>query len=278
VTRWRRLGRHRARARSAPWAQKETEIVNSLAGKIAVVTGGASGIGAATARLFAEAGAKVVIGDVQDGSAVAAEVGGVFHATDVRRSEDVAALVQRAVREHGRLDVLFNNAGIERHSPLAATDDEVHRSIIDVNVNGVFYGLKHGILAMAQNPGPVRGSIVNTASVAGLVGTVMLGSYNASKHAVVGLTRNAALEYGPMGIRVNAVCPGIIRTPMLMQGFEVTPEALEIFARVHPLKRLGEPEEVARLVCFLASDDAAFITGQAIAIDGGMTAGPVPQG
>jgi NAD(P)-dependent dehydrogenase (short-subunit alcohol dehydrogenase family) len=227
--------------------------VNSLASKIAIVTGGASGIGAATARLFAKAGAKVVIGDLQDGSAV-------------------------AVREHGRLDVYFNNAGVEAHAPLAATDDAVHRNMIDINVNGVFYGLKHAILAMAQNAGPRRGSIVNTASVAGLVGTAMLGSYCASKHAVVGLTRDAAIEYGPMGIRVNAVCPGIIRTPMLLSGFDATPENLEQFGRVHALKRIGEPEEVAQLVLFLASDDSAFITGQAIAIDGGMTAGPIFAG
>jgi len=252
--------------------------VNSLASKIAIVTGGASGIGAATARLFAKAGAKVVIGDLQDGSAVAQEIGGLYQRTDVRRAGEVKALVDRAVSEHGRLDVYFNNAGIEFHSPLAATDDELHRNLIDINVNGVFYGLKHAILAMAQNAAPRRGSIINTASVAGLVGTAMLGSYNASKHAVVGLTRNAAIEYGPMGIRVNAICPGIIRTPMLLSGFDTTPEILEQFGRVHALKRIGEPEEVAQLVLFLASDDSSFITGQAIAIDGGMTAGPIFAG
>lgn len=247
--------------------------MSSLAGKVAVVTGGASGIGEATARLFAQAGAKVVLGDVADGGPVAKEIGGEFVRTDVRQAAEVRALVAHAVSRHGRLDVLFNNAGIEHLSLLAATDEDAHRNVLDVNVNGVFHGLKYGIQAMLENPGPVRGSIVNTASVAGLTGSPMLGSYNASKHAVVGLTRNAAVEYGASGIRVNAVCPGVIRTPMA-RALADNEEMLARIGKAHALGRIGEPEEVARVVLFLASDDASFVSGAAIPVDGGMTAGP----
>jgi len=249
--------------------------VRSLAGKIAVVTGGASGIGEATARLFAEAGAKVVIGDMQDAGAIAKQIGGDFLRTDVRQASEVKALVDFAVSRHGRLDVLFNNAGIEFHSPLVATDEEAHRNLIDVNLNGVFYGIKYGGQAMLKNEGPSRGSIINTASVAGLIGTPAFGSYSAAKHAVLGLTRTACLELGMFGIRVNALCPGVIDTPMA-SALGMPPEIMERIGKAHALGRIGKPIEVARAVLFLASDDASFVSGAALTVDGGFSAGPTP--
>jgi NAD(P)-dependent dehydrogenase (short-subunit alcohol dehydrogenase family) len=246
-----------------------------LQGKIAVITGGASGIGLVTARAFAREGASVVIGDVQDCPELAREIDAVCVRTDVRDPRQVDALVSRAITLHGRIDVMFNNAGIEFHGPLAGTDPADHERMVDINLNGVYDGMQAAIRAMLSNPGPNRGSIVNTASVAGLTGCPGLSTYNATKAAVVMLTKNAALEYGPFGIRVNAVCPGIIRTPMAVASVAGMGDGyLEgIGRKAHPLGRLGEPEEVATLVRFLASDESSFITGAAIPIDGGMTAG-----
>jgi NAD(P)-dependent dehydrogenase (short-subunit alcohol dehydrogenase family) len=253
-----------------------------LEGKVALITGGASGIGLATAREFHSAGAKLAIADVNDASAIAREVGGIAIRVDVTDPAQVEAMVQKTVEHYGRIDVFFNNAGIERHGPMASMDLAEHRRVIDVDLNGVYYCLQAVIRAMANNEGPSRGSIVNTASVAGLMGAPGLSSYNAAKGGVVLLTKVGALEAAPLGIRVNAVCPGVIRTPMADAFGDGSMGSLtvESFAqRVHPLGRIGEPSEVAKLVTFLASDEASFITGTAIPIDGGMTAGaPVPLG
>ncbi len=256
--------------------------MNRLDGKIALITGGASGIGLATAREFHAAGARLAIADIADSSPAAREFGALALKVDVTDPEQVEDMVQRTVGHFGRLDVFFNNAGIERHAPIAAMDPVEHRRVIDVDLNGVYYCLQSVIRAMANNPGPARGSIVNTASVAGLIGAPGLSSYNAAKGGVVLLTKVGALEAAPLGIRVNAVCPGIIRTPMAdaFGDGSMGSHTVEEFARrVHPLGRIGEAAEVAKLVTFLASDDASFLTGAAIPIDGGMTAGSaMPMG
>lgn len=247
--------------------------MNRLDDKIAIVTGGNSGIGLATARALAEAGASVVIADISDGTDVAAQIGGAYIACDVTNPAAVDRMVDATVESFGRVDVYFNNAGIETHGAILETDPETHRKVIDVNVNGVFYGLRSAVRAMVKNAGPMRGSIINTASVAGITGVPGMSSYNASKFAVVGLTRNAALEYGSAGIRVNCVCPGIIRTPMGEAAIPGEGVIDAIGAAAHPLGRVGEPEDVAKLVRFLASDDASFISGAAITVDGAMSAG-----
>ena len=243
-----------------------------LAGRVAVITGGASGIGKATAELFAKEGAQVVIGDQASsaGAKVAEKIGATFVATDVREPKQVEALVKAATDKHGRLDAMFNNAGIGIGVPLLAMSEEDYYNTIRVDLDGVFWGLRSAGKVMTQAG---RGSIINTASVAGLIGTTGLSAYNAAKHGVVGLTRNAALEFAPFGVRVNCICPGVIETPLVTNQFMEMEGARKMLDSMHPLGRIGQPQEVAKVVLFLASDDSSFVTGHALAVDGGIMAG-----
>jgi 3alpha(or 20beta)-hydroxysteroid dehydrogenase len=242
----------------------------SLEGKVAVVTGGASGIGEATARRFARAGARVVIGAVADASAVAKEVDGIAVRTDVASEADVVNLLDTAVRELGRLDVVVNNAGIGGGTFLAGLSAEDLDRILDVNLKGTIWGIKHAAARIADG-----GSIMSTASMAGVNGAPSYGAYVASKAAIIGVTKTAALELGPRGIRVNCVCPGTIATPMATEDEEDA--EYRLVGVIHAVGRMGTAEEVAALFHFLASDESAFISGQAIGIDGGMGAGLTVQ-
>lgn len=245
-------------------------------GKVALVTGGGTGIGKATAIAFAREGAKVVIGNrnTEAGEAVVASIsenGGEasFLRTDVSSEADVKALVNHAVSRYGRLDVAFNNAGIGGAAgPLAEQTTENFDKVIDINVKGVWLAMKYEIQAMLERGG---GAIVNNSSVGGLLGFSGVSIYSASKHAVMGLTKSAALEYSAHGIRVNAVNPAVIRTPMA-EGLARTHKIeTDDFARMHPIGRIGEPHEVADAVLWLCSDKASFVTGTATCVDGGFT-------
>lgn len=243
-----------------------------LAGKVAVVTGGGSGIGRATAEAIAEAGASVVIGNrnAEQGEEVVQAIrtaGGqaVFQRTDVTRAADVAALVQRAVQEFGKLDLAFNNAGVDgAHAPLAEQSEAEVSFILDVNIKGVWLCMKYEIEQMLENGG---GAIVNTSSIFGLNGYPGWSIYTATKHAVTGMTKAAALEYATKGIRVNAVGPGPIETPLLEKGTGGDPNAYASFV---PMGRIGQPREVANAVVWLCSDEASFITGHTLPVDGGV--------
>ncbi|WP_088042636.1 SDR family NAD(P)-dependent oxidoreductase [Bacillus sp. EAC] len=239
----------------------------SLKGKVAVITGGGSGIGLATVKRFNQAGATVVVADLTDETKLALEIDGLYIKTDVSNENDVQALLEKTVEAYGRIDILFNNAGIGRGlTMMSDAVSEDYEASFKVNTMGVLYGLKHGSVHLSDG-----GVIINSASVAGLQGVPTYGPYVASKHAVIGLTKTAALELSPRNIRVNCICPGTIETPMLQNSS--APEQRAINNMVTPLGRSGLPEEVASLVHFLSSDDAKFITGQAVTIDGGITAG-----
>jgi NAD(P)-dependent dehydrogenase (short-subunit alcohol dehydrogenase family) len=245
-------------------------------GKTVLVTGAGSGIGRAAALLFAEEGARLVLldrvrSDVETTAARIVAAGGDVLAVsgDVSRPADCRARVEQAVAAYGRLDVAFNNAGIGPSGFSTADEEEVAwDSVIDINLKGVFLSMKYEIPAMLKTGG---GVIVNTASVAGLVGEAGIASYAASKHGVVGLTRTAALDYIGKGIRINAICPGATRTQILANWFQDPKVEAAILAR-HPIGRIAEPEEIARAALFLASDDASFVVGHALAVDGGLTA------
>jgi NAD(P)-dependent dehydrogenase (short-subunit alcohol dehydrogenase family) len=249
----------------------------SYAGKSVLVTGAAGGIGRAAALGFGRAGARVVVADIgtaggEETVALIRQAGGeaVFVKTDVSREAEVEALIAQAVATYGRLDCAFNNAGIEEESkPLADADEVLFDRIMSVNVKGVWLCMKHEIRQMLKQGG---GAIVNTASVAGLVGAPLQPIYAASKHAVVGMTKTAAAEYGKAGIRINSVCPGIIRTPMLDRALEREPRREKSIVKVHPVGRLGEAEEIANAAIWLCSDAASFVTGHQLAVDGGLTA------
>jgi NAD(P)-dependent dehydrogenase (short-subunit alcohol dehydrogenase family) len=248
-----------------------------LHNRVAIVTGGASGIGKATAELFVKEGAKVIIGDLaaSKGAEVAQQIGATFVATDVRESKQIEALVKTATTRFGRLDVMYNNAGIGPSGPLLQFSEEDYRRTIAVDLDSVFWGLQHaGKVMVAQG----RGAIVSTASVAGVSGSPGLSAYNAAKHGVVGLTRNAALEFARFGVRVNCVCPGVIETPLVMDNFAGFEGARKMLDGLHPMGRMGQPVEIAKAVLFLASDDSSFVTGHALVVDGGMMAGPFTGG
>ena len=254
-----------------------------LDGKVAVVTGGASGMGAATVRKFVDEGARVVIADVQDekGRQLAQDIGAeaVFAFADVCREADVRGMIETAAAEFGGLDCLFNNAGFGGVAgDMEATDmGEPYERTVGAMLTGVVLGMKHAVPRLKARGG---GAILSTASVAGVTGGLGPHIYSAVKAAVINLSRSVALELGPFSIRVNAICPGGIATPIFAGqlahsgGNEDYAAAVRpLLKEMQPVPRTGEPEDIANAACFLASDEASFISGHALVVDGGLTAG-----
>jgi NAD(P)-dependent dehydrogenase (short-subunit alcohol dehydrogenase family) len=250
----------------------------AFTGKVAIVTGGSAGIGRATAVAFAREGAKVVVASrrVEEGEETVhlirqAGSDGLFIKTDVAKAADVRTMVEKTVATYGRLDYAFNNAGVvePKPGPLVEQTEEAFDQIVNVNVKGVWLSMKYEIPEMLKHGG---GAIVNMSSVAGMVGFPGVGIYVASKHAVIGLTKTAALEYSKSGVRVNAVNPAAIETDMLAHVTGGNAEAMAQMGAMHPIGRIGKPEEVADAVIWLCSDKASFVTGHSLLVDGGLTA------
>ena len=243
-----------------------------FAGKVVLVTGGGSGIGEATARAFAAEGAAVALCDLSAETAgrAAEAIGAMHFALDVRDGAAVAAMIDAVVERHGRLDVAVNNAGIGGSGvPLAEIPEDNFDRVMSTNIKGVWQCMRHEIPVMLQGGG---GAIVNLASAMGLVGRANSADYVATKHAVMGLTRSAALEYSALGIRINAVCPGVIDTP-LIQERAAKPGFLEALSALHPIGRFGRVDDVAEAILWLASSRSSFVTGIGMPVDGGWTAG-----
>jgi NAD(P)-dependent dehydrogenase (short-subunit alcohol dehydrogenase family) len=246
-------------------------------GKVALVTGGAAGIGRTTALAFATEGAKVVIADInveggEDTVRMIRDGGGeaIFVRTDVRISEEVKAMADKTIEAFGRLDIAFNNAGINEDAvTMSRCPEDSWERMIDTNLTGVFLCMKYELPKMRKSG---VGSIVNTASVMGLVGDGSHPGYSGSKHGVVGLTRTAAIVYARAGVRINVVCPGPTYTGMIHRLIDGQPELEKLLLANIPMNRMAQPEEIAKAVLFLCSDDASYITGHALAVDGGWVA------
>lgn len=245
---------------------------NVLEGKVAVITGAASGMGLSAAKLFYQEGASLVLADISGkAEQVAVELGerAVGLTADVRRAADAKAMIDLAVNKFGGLDILCNVAGVSGSLvPLADTSEENFDQMIDVNLRGVFLTMRNAIPEMIKRGG---GAIVNIASTAAIIGTPELATYAASKAGVVALTKVAAVEYGKFGIRVNAICPGVIKTPMYDRGVAANPGMVEYLTKLVPMGRIGEAEEIAKPMLFLASHLSSYMTGSVLPVEGGQT-------